>query len=460
MFELFEKTLTLLLLVENSTRQLNNNQSLFQQFTEMMSTNDSSSSSALLELCSGNETLIPLFTQLSKLSSCIDITQLLDTPVATPSPSCNNNHNNNNITNSNSLLNSLYSPKSSSENLLANLAASSSSSQLDSANSTPVLHGLDSSSNSSSRGSSPFQHSVSDLPPLSIQGDDDMDDTNSNLCSSSNMVPCSPPNGGSIKGSYSMSGSSNNSNNSNSKRKRRPRAPAPFFDTLFCHSCGETQTSQWRRGPDGCKSLCNACGIRFANIVNKEKALAAKETSKCISINMLLCDSAQAEANNAIANASVSNTINLLNDSFPVVPTVATATSASATIAQQFQQLNKSVPYYNSSKLAYAPPPPPKGKLSSSANSLPTSTTTATPSTSNTHKRKQPSTTDVSMPTKSHKVFQHDDNLYNNNNMHNEVASNTSESFNFSSFPMLDALTTLTSLASSEAQLISAGVDV
>eukprot|EP01113_Clastostelium_recurvatum_P022622 TRINITY_DN2704_c1_g1_i4.p1 TRINITY_DN2704_c1_g1~~TRINITY_DN2704_c1_g1_i4.p1 ORF type:complete len:662 (-),score=158.98 TRINITY_DN2704_c1_g1_i4:131-2116(-) len=70
------------------------------------------------------------------------------------------------------------------------------------------------------------------------------------------------------------------------KRKRRSRAPAPILDGLFCHSCGETQTSQWRRGPDGCKSLCNACGIRFANMVNREKTVPMKETH--FSVGMLL----------------------------------------------------------------------------------------------------------------------------------------------------------------------------
>ncbi|EGG19926.1 GATA-binding transcription factor [Cavenderia fasciculata] len=78
-------------------------------------------------------------------------------------------------------------------------------------------------------------------------------------------------------------------NDGNVKKKRRPRAPAPVLDILMCRACGETRTSQWRRGPDGCKSLCNACGIRYANIVNKEKIMVTEPKDN--SINCILNDS-------------------------------------------------------------------------------------------------------------------------------------------------------------------------
>lgn len=29
-----------------------------------------------------------------------------------------------------------------------------------------------------------------------------------------------------------------------------------------CHSCQTTETPEWRRGPDGARTLCNACGLR------------------------------------------------------------------------------------------------------------------------------------------------------------------------------------------------------
>ncbi len=29
-----------------------------------------------------------------------------------------------------------------------------------------------------------------------------------------------------------------------------------------CHSCNIRETPEWRRGPDGARTLCNACGLR------------------------------------------------------------------------------------------------------------------------------------------------------------------------------------------------------
>jgi hypothetical protein len=29
-----------------------------------------------------------------------------------------------------------------------------------------------------------------------------------------------------------------------------------------CHSCNISSTPEWRRGPDGARTLCNACGLR------------------------------------------------------------------------------------------------------------------------------------------------------------------------------------------------------
>ncbi|CAL9076431.1 gata transcription factor [Musa troglodytarum] len=36
-----------------------------------------------------------------------------------------------------------------------------------------------------------------------------------------------------------------------------------------CSACGETKTPLWRNGPDGPKSLCNACGIRYRKEAKK-----------------------------------------------------------------------------------------------------------------------------------------------------------------------------------------------
>ncbi|CAE6341005.1 unnamed protein product [Rhizoctonia solani] len=42
------------------------------------------------------------------------------------------------------------------------------------------------------------------------------------------------------------------------KYKKRSRATPPGH----CHSCEISETPEWRRGPDGQRTLCNACGLR------------------------------------------------------------------------------------------------------------------------------------------------------------------------------------------------------
>lgn len=47
--------------------------------------------------------------------------------------------------------------------------------------------------------------------------------------------------------------------------KKRSRAPAPGS----CQACGTGETPEWRRGPDGARTLCNACGLHYAKLVRK-----------------------------------------------------------------------------------------------------------------------------------------------------------------------------------------------
>ncbi|KUJ18008.1 uncharacterized protein LY89DRAFT_746068 [Mollisia scopiformis] len=48
-------------------------------------------------------------------------------------------------------------------------------------------------------------------------------------------------------------------------RKRRGRAAPPGR----CHSCNRAETPEWRRGPDGARTLCNACGLHYAKLTRK-----------------------------------------------------------------------------------------------------------------------------------------------------------------------------------------------
>lgn len=50
-----------------------------------------------------------------------------------------------------------------------------------------------------------------------------------------------------------------------------------------CHSCNRAETPEWRRGPDGARTLCNACGLHYAKLTRKmgaHKASALASTLK------------------------------------------------------------------------------------------------------------------------------------------------------------------------------------
>ncbi|KAJ2235503.1 hypothetical protein IWW45_002554 [Coemansia sp. RSA 485] len=55
-------------------------------------------------------------------------------------------------------------------------------------------------------------------------------------------------------------------------RKRSKRSDAAQPNT--CRSCGISETPEWRRGPDGARTLCNACGLHYAKL-NKKRATEA-----------------------------------------------------------------------------------------------------------------------------------------------------------------------------------------
>ncbi|KAH8893233.1 hypothetical protein GQ53DRAFT_780705 [Thozetella sp. PMI_491] len=53
----------------------------------------------------------------------------------------------------------------------------------------------------------------------------------------------------------------------NEVKKRRGRAAPPGR----CHSCNRVDTPEWRRGPDGARTLCNACGLHYAKLERKRQ---------------------------------------------------------------------------------------------------------------------------------------------------------------------------------------------
>ena len=63
-------------------------------------------------------------------------------------------------------------------------------------------------------------------------------------------------------------------------KKRRGRAAPPGR----CHSCNRAETPEWRRGPDGARTLCNACGLHYAKLTRKQTN--ASKTANVASSNL------------------------------------------------------------------------------------------------------------------------------------------------------------------------------
>ncbi|KAJ7261808.1 hypothetical protein B0H12DRAFT_337510 [Mycena haematopus] len=79
---------------------------------------------------------------------------------------------------------------------------------------------------------------------------------------------------------------------SKSKYRKRSRATPPGK----CHSCNIRETPEWRRGPDGARTLCNACGLHYAKLMRKREKEAGANGGAPVAIDMdTLRASARAE---------------------------------------------------------------------------------------------------------------------------------------------------------------------
>jgi len=68
---------------------------------------------------------------------------------------------------------------------------------------------------------------------------------------------------------------------SQKKKSTRRRGRIPLNKTnLVCQKCGTSDTPEWRKGPEGPNSLCNACGLQFAKRVKREKEQVVNYTSE------------------------------------------------------------------------------------------------------------------------------------------------------------------------------------
>ncbi|KAI0749663.1 hypothetical protein C8Q80DRAFT_1101924 [Daedaleopsis nitida] len=75
------------------------------------------------------------------------------------------------------------------------------------------------------------------------------------------------------------------------KYRKRSRATPPGK----CHSCNIRETPEWRRGPDGARTLCNACGLHYAKLMRKrDKTLDNGLKAPPIDLQMLRASTASA----------------------------------------------------------------------------------------------------------------------------------------------------------------------
>ncbi|KAF9565350.1 hypothetical protein CPC08DRAFT_629909, partial [Agrocybe pediades] len=75
------------------------------------------------------------------------------------------------------------------------------------------------------------------------------------------------------------------------KYRKRSRATPPGK----CHSCNIRETPEWRRGPDGARTLCNACGLHYAKLVRKKDKSAANGETVHIDMETLRASARAAE---------------------------------------------------------------------------------------------------------------------------------------------------------------------
>ncbi|KAE9405217.1 GATA-domain-containing protein, partial [Gymnopus androsaceus JB14] len=84
-----------------------------------------------------------------------------------------------------------------------------------------------------------------------------------------------------------------------SKYRKRSRATPPGK----CHSCNIRETPEWRRGPDGARTLCNACGLHYAKLMRKQAKLNANQNGEPppkIDLDTLKASTKAAEAEKGI----------------------------------------------------------------------------------------------------------------------------------------------------------------
>ena len=54
-----------------------------------------------------------------------------------------------------------------------------------------------------------------------------------------------------------------------------------------CRQCGSTATPEWRRGPEGPRTLCNACGLRYLKVKKMKEEQVSEEEKHQNAVSLL-----------------------------------------------------------------------------------------------------------------------------------------------------------------------------
>ncbi|KAI0063969.1 hypothetical protein BV25DRAFT_325220 [Artomyces pyxidatus] len=61
---------------------------------------------------------------------------------------------------------------------------------------------------------------------------------------------------------------------------KRQKSEGPVTEGQTCLGCNATSTPEWRRGPLGPRTLCNACGLVYAKLIKKRKREAIRRANQ------------------------------------------------------------------------------------------------------------------------------------------------------------------------------------
>ncbi|GAA6019604.1 hypothetical protein JCM11491_002820 [Sporobolomyces phaffii] len=96
-------------------------------------------------------------------------------------------------------------------------------------------------------------------------------DPTTGLVSSNTLIPSTS----NTYGALGIGISANGVKGDGSAAERKKKKPKAEEGEFVCRDCGTVDSPEWRKGPDGPKSLCNACGLRYAKLVSKSKKAEA-----------------------------------------------------------------------------------------------------------------------------------------------------------------------------------------